>query len=60
MARMGKMRGTHRVSVGKPAGKEHLEDPGIYGRIILKWILNRMADGNWTDMARNRTHTGIL
>jgi hypothetical protein len=26
------------VLVGKPEGKNHLEDPGIDGRIILRWI----------------------
>jgi hypothetical protein len=36
---MGKSRGTHRVLVGIPEGRSHLEDRGIDGRIILKWIL---------------------
>jgi hypothetical protein len=27
-----------RVLVGKPEGRSHLEDPGIDGRIVLKWI----------------------
>ena len=25
--------------VGKAEGKNHLEDPGVDGRIILRWIL---------------------
>jgi hypothetical protein len=33
---MGERRGTCRVLVGKPEGKNHLEDLGIDGRIILK------------------------
>jgi hypothetical protein len=35
---MGERRGVYRVLVGKPEGKKHLEDPGVDGRIILKWI----------------------
>jgi hypothetical protein len=27
--------------VGKPEGKRHLKDPGIDGKIILKWILRK-------------------
>ena len=37
-------RGAHRVLVGKPEGKTFLEDPGIDGRIILRWIF-RKGDG---------------
>jgi hypothetical protein len=33
--RMEKRRGIYRVLVGKPEGKDHLEDPDIDGRIIL-------------------------
>jgi len=33
VARMGERRGVCRVLVGKPEG----EDPGIDGRIILRW-----------------------
>jgi hypothetical protein len=35
---MGKRRGVYRVLVGKSEGRDHLGDPGIDGRIILKWI----------------------
>jgi len=31
-------RGAHRDVVGKPEGKNHLDDLGIDGRIILKWM----------------------
>jgi len=31
-------RGLYRVLVGNPEGENHLEDPGIDGRIILRWI----------------------
>jgi hypothetical protein len=41
VARMGEKRGVYRVLVGKPYGKRHLEDPGVDGRIILKWIFRK-------------------
>ena len=36
VARMGERRGIYRVVVGKPEGKNHLGDPVIDGRIILR------------------------
>ena len=41
VARMGPRRGAHRVLVGKPERKNYLEDPGVDGRIILRWLLRR-------------------
>jgi hypothetical protein len=41
---MGDGRGAHRVVVGKPKGKNRLEDLGVDGRIILRrtfWKCNR-------------------
>jgi hypothetical protein len=31
----------YRVLAGKPEGKERLEDPGVGGRIILRWIIRK-------------------
>jgi len=38
VARRGEKRGAYRVLVGRPVGKNHLEDICVKGRIILKWI----------------------
>ena len=46
---MGERRGVYRVLVGKPEGKNHLEDPGVEGRIIiLRWIFRKWDVGVWT------------
>jgi hypothetical protein len=34
----GQRRNAYWVSVDKPEGRNHLEDPGVDGRIILKWF----------------------
>jgi hypothetical protein len=41
VAHMGERRGVWRVLVGKSEGKNHLEDPGVDGRIILSWIFRK-------------------
>jgi hypothetical protein len=35
---MGEKRGAYRILVGGPEGSDHLGDPDVDGRIILKWI----------------------
>jgi hypothetical protein len=43
VAHIGERSGTYRVLVGKPEGGDHLEDPGIDRRIILRWIFRKWA-----------------
>jgi len=51
----GERRDVHRVLVGKPERKSHLEDPGVHGSIILKWIFNKRDEGmDWIDLAQNK------
>jgi hypothetical protein len=41
VARIWQRRGAYRVLAGKAEGRNHLEDPGVDGRIILKCILEK-------------------
>ena len=47
-------RGAYRILVGIPEERDHLEDQGLDGRIILKWIFNKWGGGmDWVDVARD-------
>jgi hypothetical protein len=52
-ARKGERRGVYRVLVGKLRARDHLEDPGVGGRIILRWIFMK-----WTGLIWRRVWTG--
>ena len=41
VARMGEGRGVYRVLVGNMRERDHWGDPGVDGRIILKWIFKK-------------------
>jgi hypothetical protein len=47
VARLGERRGVYRVLVGKREGKRRL-DPGVDGKIILRWIFRKWDVGVWT------------
>jgi hypothetical protein len=58
VARMAERRSAYRVLVAKPEGRNHLEDPGVDGRIILKWIFERLDVGAQTGLIWLRIGTG--
>jgi hypothetical protein len=49
VARLGEGRCAYRIMVGRPEGRNHLEDPGVDGRIILKWIFKKWDEGHGLD-----------
>jgi hypothetical protein len=51
-------RGVYRIFVGKPEGKRPLGNPGIDGRIILKWTFGKWFLRVWTGLGWLRIWTG--
>jgi len=45
-------------SVGKTGGRDHLENPGVDGKIILKWNFRKWNVGAWTGSIWLRIGTG--
>jgi hypothetical protein len=55
---MGENRGVYRVLVGKLRERDYFEDPGIGGRIILRWIFRKCDGGAKTGVTGLRIGTG--
>jgi hypothetical protein len=53
LARMEERGGIYVILVGKSEGRIYLEDPGVDGKIIQKWIFEMCDKGDmdWTDLA---------
>jgi len=54
----GERRGVYRVLLGKSEGTSHLEDPGVDGRIILRWIFRKWDVEEWTESSWLKIGTG--
>jgi len=46
---MGERRGVYRVLVMKLRERDHLGDPGVDGRITLRWVLRKWKGGHGLD-----------
>jgi hypothetical protein len=46
LAHIKDKRCAYRLLVGKPGERDHFEDPGVDGRIILKWIFKKWDWGH--------------
>jgi hypothetical protein len=55
---MGEKRGVYRVLVGKPEGKRPHVDPGLDGKIILRWIFRNLEGVVETGWSWLRIGTG--
>jgi len=57
-AHTGERRGTYKFWWGTLREREHLEDPGIDGRIILRWIFRMWDEGAWAGLIWLRIRRG--
>jgi hypothetical protein len=46
----GDRRGAYRILVGNLKERNHLEDRGLDGRIILKWVFKEWGGEAWTEL----------
>jgi hypothetical protein len=60
VACMGDRRGIYTVLVGKQE-RDHLENLGVDGRIILKWVFMKLVGRmDWIDLAQERDRWSAL
>jgi len=51
----GERRGAYRVWWGNLRERDHLENPGLDGRIIIRWIFKCGCGGwDWIELAQDR------
>jgi len=55
---MGERRGAYRLFEGNLGKRNHLEDPGVDGRTILKWIFRKWDGEEWPGLIWLRKGTG--
>jgi len=58
VARMGVRSGVYMLLEGNLSERYHLGDPGVDGRIILRWIFRNWDVGVWTGSSWLRIGTG--
>jgi len=52
---MGEKRGIDTVWRGNLRERDHLEEPGVDGRIIIRWTFSKWDGGiDWIDLVRDR------
>jgi len=55
---MGEGRGVYSVLIGSLREGDRWGDPGVNGRIILRWISSKWGVGAWTRLSWLRIRTG--
>jgi hypothetical protein len=54
---MAERRAEYRFSVGKPDGESYMENLGVDGNIILKWIFKKCVLESWSGLIWLRIET---
>jgi hypothetical protein len=50
---MAEIRNAYNIFVGNLRVRDHLEDVGVDGKVILEWILGNRVEGCRLDLARS-------